>query len=496
MQKKWMRYPLFVLLLPLFFIFHGYVENYFFMSWNDCWSLLGMYLAGTIIVFLLALLLMRDKMKAAVFTGYLLSVYFFFGAVHDFLRRHNLFIVRYSLLLPTLLVLTVLFAWFIKKRTSFHRLPLFLNSLFLLYILVDTGFLVGKALQRQSPNPANYSLMSLPVGRCDSCPRPDIYLIVFDEYTNSRTLKDIYHYDNSAFDSFLVNEGFHIQYNSHSNYGATLLSMSSMLNYSYLNEMNGITFRNYKDMLDGIARNKVVNFLYARGYTVINNSPFDLAGHPSARELPFIPVKGRLISNRTLWNYMIKDVEKSMKKLLFGEWGFAAGEGAKADRLNRYELEQTKAESQTQSDRPRFVYAHLMMPHPPYLYDSLQHRRNPDDITAHLDDNKADLGYYLSYIPYTNACARDLISNIKKNSGGKAVIIFMSDHGFRYAPEKKVTPYFFDNQNAIYLPDRDYRSFYDSISNVNEFRMLFNKLFRQDLPLLKDSSIYLIDKEL
>src|ERR1700704_3778985 len=123
MQKKWLRYPLFVLLLPLFFIFHGYVENYYFMSWNDCWSLLGMYMAGAIVVYLLALLLMRDKMKAAVFTGYLLSVYFFFGALHDFLRRHNFFLDKYSRLLPTLLFLTVLTAWYIKKRPSFRRLP-------------------------------------------------------------------------------------------------------------------------------------------------------------------------------------------------------------------------------------------------------------------------------------------------------------------------------------------------------------------------------------
>jgi len=494
MQKKWLRYPLFVLLLPLFFVFHGYVENYYFMNWGDCWSLLGMYTAGAIVVYLLAFLLMRDQMKAAVFTGYLLAIYFFFGALHDFLRRHNFFLDKYSLLLPTLLLLTVLTAWYIKKRPSFPRLPLFLNSLLLLYILWDAGLLMGKALEKQQSLPVDYSLSSTPAARCDSCPRPDIYLIVFDEYTNSRTLKDIYHYDNSSFDSFLVNEGFHIQRNSHSNYGATLLSMSSMLNYSYLNHMEGITFRNYKDMLDAIAKNKVVNFLYARGYSVINNSPFDLPGHPSARDLPFIPVKGRLISNRTLLNYIIRDMERSMKTLLIGELRFAAGEEAKADRLNRYELEQTKTVSRTESHRPRFVYAHLMMPHPPYLYDSLQHRRDPQDIVAHLDE--AHPGYYLGYIPYTNVCARDLISTIKKNTGGKAIIIFMSDHGFRYAPEGKITPYFFDNQNAIYLPDGDYHPFYDSISNVNEFRVLFNKLFRQDLPVLKDSSIYLIDKEL
>ena len=90
----------------------------------------------------------------------------------------------------------------------------------------------------------------------------------------------------------------------------------------------------------------------------------------------------------------------------------------------------------------------------------------------------------------------DLISTIKKNTGGNAVIIFMSDHGFRYIPNGKDLPgYAFNNQNAVYFPDGDYHLFYDSISAVNQFRVIFNKMFRQNLPLLKDSSIFLITKE-
>jgi hypothetical protein len=54
---------------------------------------------------------------------------------------------------------------------------------------------------------------------------------------------------------------------------------------------------------------------------------------------------------------------------------------------------------------------------------------------------------------------------------------------------------FFQNQNAVYFPDRDYHLFYDSITNVNMFRMTFDKLFKQNIPLLKDTSIFLYDKQ-
>lgn len=488
-MKKLLRYPLFLLLLPVFFVFHGYVENYYFMIFQDCLGLLGMYIAATIAIYLAARLLLKDGMKAALFAAYIMAVYFFFGALHDFLRKNNIFLNRYTLLLPALVLVTVLVALFIRKSRPFLRLPVFLNSLFLLYMLLDAGILAEKALAEKQVPPVDHSLMSAPVTRCDSCGRPDIYFILFDEYCNSKTLKEIYHYDNSSFDSFLMSEGFHIQWNSRSNYGSTLMSMASALNYSYLKDLKSITFRSYKDMLDAIAKNKVVNFLYAQGYAVVNNSPFDVPGHPSDRSIPFIPLKARLISNRTLLNYLMLDLEGHMKNLLWGSAGVASNIETEADQQNRRALEETKKESGKKAGTPRFVYTHLLMPHPPYLYDSLLHRRDHYDIASHLDEGHPR--YYLNYIPYTNACARNLITTIKKNTGGKAVIIFMSDHGFRYTTNGKMTRYFFDNQNAVYFPDKDYHSFYDSISSVNQFRVVFNKLFRQNLPLLKDSIILL-----
>ncbi len=60
-------------------------------------------------------------------------------------------------------------------------------------------------------------------------------------------------------------------------------------------------------------------------------------------------------------------------------------------------------------------------------------------------------------------------SRRSKNTRGKAMILFLSDHGFRYSPS----------------------GFYDSITNVNGFRVVFDKMFHLNLPLLKDSVIFL-----
>ena len=69
----------------------------------------------------------------------------------------------------------------------------------------------------------------------------------------------------------------------------------------------------------------------------------------------------------------------------------------------------------------------------------------------------------------------------------EAVIALMSDHGYRSFD--LIDPRFLktNNFNAVYFPSRDYGLYYDSMSNVNQFRVLLNSLFKQNLPILKDS---------
>ena len=75
------------------------------------------------------------------------------------------------------------------------------------------------------------------------------------------------------------------------------------------------------------------------------------------------------------------------------------------------------------------------------------------------------------------------------------MIVFMGDHGFNNDVTAIDSVYTFQNQNAVYFPGKDYHLLYDSITGVNQFRALFNQLFKQDFPLLRDSVIILKDKK-
>ena len=491
MKKFASKRPLFVLLLPVFFVFHRWAENRQYISFDDCLPLMGIYIAVALVLYGIFLVILRNSGRAALVSSYILGFYLFFGVLHDLLRKNAVFLHRYSILLPLFVVSVIMLAWLLRKRTGFTRVTLFLNVLLLVYLLVDlAGLARGRSgrveLSANSPLAGDYSA-------CDTCARPDIYLLVFDEYSSDKVLRDLFHYDNSGLDSFLGQQGFRILGGSRANYYITPFSMASILNGSYVQGIPqplNLQPDDYLGVIDQIRRSAVVTFLMARGYRVVNNSPFDLPGHPYTIDQPFIPFRTRLITYSTLYNYLRRDLGASLDRLL--RRSPLESDISRVKTLNQRFLEATIGESRRRDSQPRFVYMHVLMPHLPYFYDSLMRPRPMTEIEQNL--RKGSPERYLEYLPYTNARIREVVGAIRRNTAGKAVILFMSDHGFRYDPQEVDHAWFFDNQNAVYLPDGDTSCFYDSISGVNQFRALFNKMFRQNWPLLPDSTLFLHDR--
>jgi len=486
-----MKKPVFIFLLPVFFVLHGFMENFKVIRFADCLPLIALYEAVTSAFVLLFFFLLKSFQKAALMTFALMSFYFFFGALHDFLIVHNIFLHRYGVILPAFFIGCILLFIVLRKKRSFDRACLFLNWLFIIYLVVDGALLVSRTSDRTVSGTTEMTSHI-----CKSCPTPDIYFLLFDEYSNSRTLKSVYGYDNSGLDSFLIHEGFHIQTDSRSNYQMTPFSMASILNMSYLHirDPENVQAQDVEEVMSPNRKEEVIRYLSSVGYTIVNNSTFDLPGSPSSVDQPFIITRTKLITHRTLIDYMARDIGTTLKRWLVGKDAVLEAWMRQVNEINRNMVTRTLEVSGKTSPGPRFVYMHVYMPHAPHLYDSLLHLRRFKDVDR--GDDRDLIHEYLNYLPYTNEKARQIISTIKKNTNGQAVILFMSDHGMRYTPTADGRfPYCFNNQAAIYLPDKDYRSFDDNLTAVNEFRVLFNKLFKTGLPLQKDSTIFLYDKE-
>jgi hypothetical protein len=490
--------PWFVLLLPIFFVIHGYAEHFSFIGIEDIAYLLATYCLITILILSIFWLIFRNACKAALMTSALMSVYFFYGALFDFLKAHSPVrgLHRYSILLSLFAIGTIAVFIFLKRTNrSTTRIIFFLNLLLVIYLVIDLATIAKKTIYTDHNKMANYSFARnnnwhIP----DSCKKPDVYFFIFDEYTSSRSLKAKFHYTNDL-DSFLLSRQFHIQTNSTSNYNFTPFSIASTLNMKYLDaiDSNGKVDRyEYLNCTSLIKENEVIKFLGMNGYTIVNLSIFDLAGNPSIVQQSFLPLKTKMITEGTLFARIYRDFEWFFfsNKILSKIFGKAAYAYLEHRDNNEKLFREAIIQSTIKSNEPRFIYTHLYMPHFPFFFDRYGNKR-PDSLLFQ-EAKQLNPANYVEYIPYVNSKIRELVDTIQKNTHSSAVIILLGDHGFRKGGDSSID--IFRNLNATFFPDKLHSQLYDSMSNVNYFRTMFNTLFNQQFPLLKDSTIYLTDK--
>ncbi|MFT3935549.1 MAG: sulfatase-like hydrolase/transferase [Chitinophagaceae bacterium] len=315
--------------------------------------------------------------------------------------------------------------------------------------------------------------------------------MVFDEYASTKSLLANFHYDNSVIDSFFTKRGFKVLPNSFSNYNFTPFSMASILNMDYLKDIENVSEikgADYNKCGTLIKENKVIKLLSSYGYDIVNCSVFDLEGLPSSFEISLLPSKTRLITDQTLYNCFMNDIgwHWNLNWLNTHDRAFTLLEG------NNRMVQQVINESAIQNNKPKFLYAHFEMPHAPFFYTANNQLRSREEVLR--TNNYGTPEEYLEYLPYVNAKVEALITSVQENTKGKAVIIAMGDHGYRTLIKGISNEHYFQNLNAIYLPSKDYHLLKDSVSAVNQFRTVFNTLFKQSFEMLPDSSIFLKDK--
>lgn len=495
MKKIFQQTPFFLFLLPVFFILHGYVENFGNVSIFNCLILTTTYTGAAAFLYFIFLFFTKKYIKGSLIAAFIMAFYCFFGALQDFLKLHAAYLSKYGVLLSAFIIAWVLLTVYLKKtKQPFSRLCLFLNVIFIIYIIIDFGNIVLKLINPPASQLAVYAANKKDdYTICKDCPKPDIYFLLFDAYTGTKTLKERYHYDNSDMDTFLLQNGFSIQSKSRSNYYFTPFSMASELNMHYLTNIanpSAVTLDDYATCVNMIKDNEVIKILSLQGYDIRNYSVFDLAGNPTRVDESFLPLKTKLITASTLFPRMRKDLGWM---LTAHNINLFSGNIVYQTLYNTNKcIDLVKKESMVEADKPRFIYAHFYLPHAPFYFDKFGNPKKETDILKETEE--FSLPAYLDYLPYAKKRAKDLISTIMKNTNGNAVIIFMSDHGFNNNIVKVDPVFTFQNQNAIYFPDKDYTGLYDSITNVNQFRYILNKMFKQNLPLLKDSTILLFDK--
>jgi hypothetical protein len=322
---------------------------------------------------------------------------------------------------------------------------------------------------------------------------PDIYYLIFDRYADEEVLSERFGYDNSPFLRWLEDRGFRVPPQSTLNYARTGHSLASSLNMRYL---DGFVER--VGQTAGLASlNRTVNgFLVARllkslGYRYAHVGSW---WRPT-REDPLADDEYQFESltefATTLYETtVIPAIADRLGVLghLDRRWTEWARRGWQFDTLTKVR----------ERPGPKFVFGHLLTPHPPYVTD-----REGDFVTREQEARWSLERKYVEQVIYTNEEIKNLVDHLLAvPKAERPIIILQADEGpnptriegNRDFEWRTATPDELEMKfklfTALYLPglpkSEAQRRIYPTFTPVNTFRLIFNLYLGGHFRVLPD----------
>ena len=432
----------------------------------------------SVIIFILWKLILKKNLLASLATVFFLVLFWHYELINTGIGK----IIRLShwYLFPILGIIYFLLVYFTVKAKNPRTLKK-LNVILLLpvslLILINIAAIVSIEIKKLTISARGHQPAFIHDGAKEITHKPDIYLIVLDEYASFTTIEEKWGYDNNGFADFLEEKGFFVAKDSKTRFVSTSQAIPSIMNLRHLEENMERLERLHK-----YDNNFVFNFLNETGYEIVFLDGW------GGFEFSFG------IDNITLLCMYDMDFGPRLKLDEFSYLVFSQSMLRPASFLLRDENANTYYRANNHffnyiekypltanlSESPFLLYAHIMSPHMPYVFD--RHGNFLENPTNYWEYENLDKSYlrdlYLEqYIFVTNKMI-DIITEILNTSNNDPVIVLLSDHGPR-RPTTGVEEAEHHHRilNAVYFPDGDYNGLYDDIDPVYTMRVLFNKYF-------------------
>ena len=462
-----------------------------------------------VFVFGVSALFTRDTRKSALITSLIIVLFFSFG--HLMQSLEGIYVLGIDigrlrvLIWPVLITLVLGVRVILRSRSIPILLPKYLFLVSAILVSLQLGQ-IGYYAFREFTSNLNKPIAQEVIAPEDKPSQPDaslpdIYYIILDSYTRQDVLSQIYQFDNSKFINQLNELGFYVGNCSPSNYLVTKLSLSSSLNMDYLIDLDRHLEPN-KDidkfvLSDLIQHSRIRKELESRGYRFYSiEGSYLLTNIPdSYRQLKLSDTEQNISDGQWINPFEEMYIKTTAAIILYRlplgpvtKWI----EGLTFPFTKKALIQQFQLSSLTQVSKepgPKFVFTHLMIPHFPYIFTA--DGKIQSDASYYLRDlRKADdpiqRDGYTNQIQFLNNRLPEIIKSIINNSNHPPVIIIQGDHGLDNSHRSAIL-------NAYYFPKANgYPDLYPTISPVNTFRLVSNRLFNTEYPLLPDLTYGLV----
>ena len=496
-------HPFLISLLPVLFI---YSQNTREISIQEIILPVLLILFGAVLLWLLARFIIKNNEKSAFIISLLLVLSFSYGHIYllvDDFTLGNSDIGRHRyLLIPFVISFVVGTYYFVKTKIKLNKVTTIFNvfaGTFLAVILINAAIYnienidsFGSELitSNTSLSTADATIETFPPIQGEIKNYPDVYFIILDGHMSSSSLKKFLGYDNQEFVSYLTNKGFNVNHKSYSNYDGSLYSITSTFNMRYLNflieDQIGQKVLHIPEKM--IAENTIMQNFKSAGYKIINiQKPFEQEALSSSSLIDLVLCKRSKYIDSQLLSMTVKT---SILVLLLEKW-------EEQDLRDTVLCGFSELPKQHQKfDEPIFVYSHILIPHPPYLFgpegEPVSSVR-PEGLESW--ENKEG---YINAVKFANKKIKQVVDELLTDLENPPIIIIQADHGSQFdiepgEPSNENIEQMMSTFSAYYLPGIEKNLSYDVITPVNTFRIIFNSYFNTDYDLL-ENKICLIDE--
>ncbi len=362
------------------------------------------------------------------------------------------------------------------------------------------GMLVPALLHAAQPaDPVPAQTQPKPWATLTSRPsnRPDIYFIVLDAYGRSDVLRSVIGYDNRAWLDRMTRKGFYLASQSTANYCQTALSITATLNGQYHDELAGSAAKSRLPLRAAIQTTRFPRFLQEQGYRLIGfASGFGLTDD--------FPADQRWGPGLNLPEFAALLLDMTPVPTVLG-----GGAGRLEHQLHRgrilYLLDNLPEVAL--DPEPTFCLAHVVGPHPPFVFGAEGQDISAASPTYRLTDgtpwsdleghgDSADYAqHYRAQAAYLSARVEAVVDQILARSPVPPVIVIQGDHGAgsHFDPDCAQPNDLAERMsilNLILLPGARGNALRPDITPVNTFRIISDQVLGTHLGTLPERNYY------
>ena len=480
MLKKFPLYPILFSIFPVLSLAGYNIDE---ISLDVIPRPLFVFLFVGLLLFGVAKLIFRDWHRAALAVFVIFFFFFIYGQLYNIVEDvtiGGISLFRHRTLLPLLILLLLIsLALIAHYGNRPNSSPYVLNLLSIGLLVYPVFQIASNSIQQWSAarvvNASSSQAMT-------STNQPDIYYIILDAYGRADVLQNLFSYDNSGFLNALRQRGFYVADCSQANYAYTEFSLTSSLNYDYLEPLGVAHSRAERIAL--LKHSAIRSFLDSEGYEIVA-FPTGWA-FTEWKDADLYVEYQRPVTALTEFETQI--LATTMFRVVSDFRSSNQADAAHKDlrRLRVFSL-LDNIKKLPRRDGNVFAFAHIVVPHLPYTF-------GPNGEVPAFQGKDATYeeiaAAYVDQVEFINKEILNVIDTLIQSSDTPPVVIVQGDHGplpdLTESPAERLPIL-----NAYYLPGVPMdKLLYPSISPVNSFRVVLNSYFEKNLPLLEDLSYF------